>query len=175
MTRPTDPSRPATPTAREIAALTARLRDLSARGRDVDPSEQAQFLADKDALIARITDTHIRPDGGPAAEQEPVMPGSMREQARATEAAIAAGTLPDVYPDDTAVLAARVAELRAPQAARSNPSSGCARMSEPEQDRREQLARWHVEDQADTHGDGQDDALTRFTDGECGDENGGTQ
>lgn len=57
MTTPTDPSRPAAPTVREIAALTARLREITAQGRDVDPAEQAQFLADKDALIARGTAT----------------------------------------------------------------------------------------------------------------------
>ena len=57
MTHPTDPSRPAAPTVREISELTARLRDISARGRDVDPGERERFLADKDALIARITDT----------------------------------------------------------------------------------------------------------------------
>ncbi|MDN5751466.1 MAG: hypothetical protein L0H64_23695, partial [Pseudonocardia sp.] len=165
-----DPSRPVAPTVREIAALTARLRDISARGRAVDPAEREQFIADKDALIARITDT-TRADSGPAAAREPVMPESMREQARATEAAIAAGTLPDVYPDDTAALAARITELRAEQAARSSAS---ARVPEPEQNRREQLARWHAEDQADTHGDGHDDALTRFTCGGYGDEEGGT-
>lgn len=47
----------APPTVAEIAELTRRLRDLSARGRDADPGERAVFLADKDALIARITDT----------------------------------------------------------------------------------------------------------------------
>ena len=43
-----------TPSIREIAELTARLRRLSAAGRDADPAERAAFLADKDALIARI-------------------------------------------------------------------------------------------------------------------------
>jgi hypothetical protein len=56
MTSPTDPTRPVAPTVREISALTARLRDMSARGRDVHPDERAAFLADKDALVARIID-----------------------------------------------------------------------------------------------------------------------
>ena len=42
------------PSIREIAELTARLRRLSAAGRNVDPAERAAFLSDKDALIARI-------------------------------------------------------------------------------------------------------------------------
>lgn len=45
------------PSVAEIAALTRRLRELSAPGRTVDPTERATFLADKDALLARITDT----------------------------------------------------------------------------------------------------------------------
>ncbi|MGH3611296.1 MAG: hypothetical protein ACRDRK_01470, partial [Pseudonocardia sp.] len=57
MTTPADPSRPAAPSVREIAALTARLREITAQGRDVDPAERERFLADKDALIARITAT----------------------------------------------------------------------------------------------------------------------
>ena len=51
----------AKPSVAEIAALTRRLRELSIPGRAVDPRERAAFLADKDALIARITDTHPRP------------------------------------------------------------------------------------------------------------------
>jgi hypothetical protein len=43
------------PTVAEIAALTARLRALSTTGAAADPAERARFLADKDALIARIT------------------------------------------------------------------------------------------------------------------------
>lgn len=45
------------PSVAEIAALTRRFRELSAPGRTVDPTERAAFLADKDALLARITDT----------------------------------------------------------------------------------------------------------------------
>ena len=42
------------PTVAEIAALTARLRELSHAGAAPDTAERARFLADKDALIARI-------------------------------------------------------------------------------------------------------------------------
>lgn len=45
------------PTIDEIADLSRRLRALSAAGRDADPAERAAFLADKDALIARIPAT----------------------------------------------------------------------------------------------------------------------
>ena len=44
-----------TPTVAEIADLTARLRALSHAGAAADPVERARFLADKDALIDRIT------------------------------------------------------------------------------------------------------------------------
>lgn len=119
MTTPADPSRPAAPSVREIAALTARLRAISTLGRAVAPAERAQFLADKDALIARITAADT--DRSRAAVRERYdaqnaiadavgsggkhpgyvlsagrdvvkMPEWMREQARATEAKIAAGT-----------------------------------------------------------------------------------
>ena len=48
-------SNPDLPTMAEIAALTARLRELSNAGAAADADERARFLADKDALIARIT------------------------------------------------------------------------------------------------------------------------
>ena len=58
MATPTNPDRrrPGPPTVREVAELTARLRDLSTRGRDADPAERAAFLAEKQALLDRITD-----------------------------------------------------------------------------------------------------------------------
>lgn len=49
--------RAGSPTVREIAELVARLRTLSTPGRAADPAERAVFLADKDALMARITET----------------------------------------------------------------------------------------------------------------------
>jgi hypothetical protein len=57
-----------TPSIREIAELTARLRRLSTAGRDADPAERAAFLADKDALIARIEAATRRAD---TADDEP--------------------------------------------------------------------------------------------------------
>lgn len=49
------------PTIAEIAALTARLRDLSSRGAAVSPDERAAFLANKDELLGRITATAPNP------------------------------------------------------------------------------------------------------------------
>lgn len=43
------------PTVQEIAALTARLRELSNAGREVDAAEVERFLAEKRDLIDRIT------------------------------------------------------------------------------------------------------------------------
>ena len=56
----TGPERFVSPSVREIAALTARLRELSGRAAaGVDPAldaaERAAFIADKNDLIARIT------------------------------------------------------------------------------------------------------------------------
>lgn len=42
------------PTVHEIAALTARLRDLARPDAVVDDAARAEFLADKEALLARI-------------------------------------------------------------------------------------------------------------------------
>lgn len=42
------------PSIREIGDLVARLRQLTTAGADADPAERAAFLADKQALIARI-------------------------------------------------------------------------------------------------------------------------
>lgn len=54
------------PTIAEFAALTHRLRELSAQGCDADPADRAAFLAEKDALLARIVDS----DAGPASDRE---------------------------------------------------------------------------------------------------------
>lgn len=238
MNRPTDPSRPAAPAVREIAALTARLREITSRGREVDPAERAQFLAAKDALIARITateaergraalreryamqdalaehdvadaapvdeagaqgvvvhrfdpaeaytdaeigeiaDAHARgddaevarlEDGRPSlvpgraegglptevATPEVEMPGWMREQARRTEAEIAAGTYMPGPPDDMDRLAARLTELRATRTAAP---------PDVEADRREQLARWHTDDTTTDHDRRTSDAPVRALD-----------
>ena len=68
-----------TPSIREIADLTRRLRELSNAGRDADPAERAAFLADKNALIARIeasnhradTADKARPDAAAGADEPP--------------------------------------------------------------------------------------------------------
>lgn len=51
------------PSVHEIAALTARLRDLTRPGAVADDAARAEFLADKEALLARIVadqDEHDR-------------------------------------------------------------------------------------------------------------------
>jgi hypothetical protein len=55
MTPTNGAGRKGAPTAREIADLLARLRELSSQASEADPWERAAFLADKDALLARIT------------------------------------------------------------------------------------------------------------------------
>ncbi|WP_300008104.1 hypothetical protein [Pseudonocardia sp.] len=60
----------ARPSVAEIAALTRRLRELSTPGRAVDPGERAAFLADKDDLIARITDSNAATDADAATGRE---------------------------------------------------------------------------------------------------------
>lgn len=62
------------PMVREIAELTARLRELSARGREADPAERAAFLADKRVLLDRIPDQ--------AGRHEPAPPMPAEEAAR---------------------------------------------------------------------------------------------
>lgn len=57
------PNRDGRPTIAEVAALTRRLRELSVRGPDAAPAERAEFLAEKDALLARIA------DAGPGSDQ----------------------------------------------------------------------------------------------------------
>ena len=76
-----------TPSVAEIAALTARLRALSAAGAAADPAERVAFLADRDALINRIT-TAQDPDHDPGRR------GSGRAAVRA--AAVAADALAEV-------------------------------------------------------------------------------
>lgn len=160
------------PTIREIAELTARLRELSAPGRRVDPRERAAFLTDKDALVARITDAQDDPSANDGRgtrhhhdERSPVrvgdvqMPDWMREQAAHTEAAVVAGTAPPVRGDERVELAARVEALHE-QAGRDTDPPGCLWEREhptravpsclvevdEEQARREQLTRWHTDD-----------------------------
>jgi len=155
---PADPSRPVPPTVREIAALTARLRDLSARGAGVDPAERAAFLADKHALIDRITtglpdmpasagnDRHapVRQDADAHGEYDHA-PHDLEQPARADRAPTTA-----------------VAVEQAHRAAACLPEPRSAATSE--QERRDQLAAWHADDQAAGHGAREDARTVRGPD-----------
>lgn len=143
MTRPTDPSRPGgAPTVREIAELTSRLREISARGRDVDPAERAAFLADKDALLARIA--HANHDHDPDH-------GQQHDDAARRMTAMGYGPpVPLVeleHVDDGDPSSADLVE-------QPHRSVGCLVEVEPgaarpdDEQRREQLAEWHAHDQA---------------------------
>jgi hypothetical protein len=119
------------PSVAEIAALTARLRDLSHRGAAASDQERAAFLADKDALLARIPDADHDADdvvaraaardadhdsaraSADVAATVPDMPTWMREQAARTAAEVAAGTLSPTPPDDPVELAERIGKARA--------------------------------------------------------------
>lgn len=120
--------RRAEPTISEIAALTRRLRELSALDRHADPSERAAFIADKEALLARIPghdpeDSTL--DAGHEAddnadEDEPVTPKYGPGESycwRPGGSARLDPPHPDVLPPDQCVpgdgpLAARIAELQ---------------------------------------------------------------
>ncbi len=70
-----------TPSVREIADLTRQLRELSKAGRDADPAE---FLADKDALIARIeAANHRAGTGDDAGTDAPAVTGEPLDDERA--------------------------------------------------------------------------------------------
>lgn len=112
------------PTAAEIAALTARLREPSRPGRPPDEQERAAFLADKEALLDRIADDagdrsepgrlpdrHTRDADTRDAEAWLPMPEWMREQAARAEQQLADGTAPPARPDDPAEIAALIADL----------------------------------------------------------------
>jgi hypothetical protein len=66
---PADPTSDRPPSVAEIAALTRRLRALSAAGRTADPDERAAFLADKAALLARIPATSPATSDDPKEDQ----------------------------------------------------------------------------------------------------------
>lgn len=122
------------PTAREIADLTARLRQMSTPGRHVDPGDRAAFLDDKHALLDRIAAA----ERGAAAGQDV----SHRE---AVDRLVALGY-------DRARAEAMVSEFVDDQhdvhAPAQGDRAGCLVGYEPELARREQLCRWHADDQA---------------------------
>jgi hypothetical protein len=68
-----EPAPAGPPSVAEVAALLRRLRRLTAAGRDADPGERAAFLADKNALLARIPgyDPTTDPDCHNADNQAP--------------------------------------------------------------------------------------------------------
>src|SRR5436190_573820 len=82
------------PSVAEIAALTARLRALSNAGPDADPQERARFLADKDALLARIAAQESAPGdtGDPWADYRTYTPS------QAADELVARGVPPDTAP-----------------------------------------------------------------------------
>lgn len=91
-----------TPSVREIADLTARLRRLSAAGRAADPAERAAFMADKDDLLDRIASaepgTRGRAHGVPADEQERrAQLAAWHADDQAAGEALAAGNTPDEH------------------------------------------------------------------------------
>jgi hypothetical protein len=138
------------PTAREVADLTARLRQLSAPGRHVDPDERAAFLDDKHALLDRIAAAERAPQPGAAddvigcreAADRLVVMGHDRAHAE---------TLISEYLDQTS------REIGVPvhhwgldqhdfDAIAHHYPASCLRDHEPDSDRRELLARWHADD-----------------------------
>ena len=89
-----NPMSDTTPSVAEIAALTARLRALSNAGPDADPQERARFLADKDALLARIAaqEPHPADAGDPWADYRTYTP------TQAADELVARGVPPDAAP-----------------------------------------------------------------------------
>ncbi len=117
------------PTPREIADLTARLRRLSTQGRSVDPAERAAFLDDKRALLDRLAAA----ESGSAAGED----AGHRE---AVDRLVALGY-------DRARAEAMVAEFVDDQRDTNPPTQGGPVEHDPESTRREQLVRWHADDQ----------------------------
>lgn len=166
----TTPPDPAEPTVREIAALTARLRGLTRSDPNADPTrdaaERAAFVADKDALLDRITGTdHAEAETSTAHTvgyaEETI---THREAtARLTEHGYAPATAQAMvadYLDDTSrKIGVPVHQWGLDQhdvdaiAARHHPTGHLTAVPAHqggggEQERREQLAQWHADDQA---------------------------
>ncbi len=150
------------PTVAEIAALTARLRALSNAGAATDPAERARFLADKDALIDRITAAERTDDtaelGLTGGEGPPIDAGpALTAEEAAHELAADGRSLPEAralvrdYLDDVSqrvgtsvhrwgLDGADLNDIRAHAATHRPPSD------RDEQERRDQLNRWHTGD-----------------------------
>lgn len=140
------------PTAREIADLTARLRQLSTPGRPVDPGERAAFLADKHALLDRIAVTERASASAAADEVVSYREAVDRLTAMGHDRARAEGLISDYLDQTSREIGVSVHQWGLDQhdldaIAGRNPA-GCFRECEPGSDRREQLARWHADDHA---------------------------
>lgn len=131
------------PSIAEVAALTRQLRELSAPGRAVDPRDRAAFLADKDDLLARITEVADADTGGShhkhiartgRADQPPE--GGWWPRAGSADPAVNAVTFDSSGPPDEL---ARFTDRLAPLRMQTDPD---------ESGRRDQLARWHHDDHA---------------------------
>lgn len=138
------------PTVREIADLTARLRSLTRRdsGPARDAAERAAFLADKEALLARI----------PVTDHAGARTPTTHTVGRAEQAAAHRGAAEHGGPDrsDLDAIAAeqRVAAVRDAVNRAGTEPARTSRQAEgiTEQDRRAQLAAWaHAE--TDDHDD----------------------
>ncbi|MCW2899255.1 MAG: hypothetical protein JWO67_1520 [Streptosporangiaceae bacterium] len=162
MTSPTNPDRP---TAAEVAALTARLRSISERGRDVSAAERAAFLADKDALVARITDTDAHAEVADSERAQRLQERPWTAQGHTVDRATWVVTPED--PHEQAEVTAQREQIpgrdpdwSATQRVDDGPAIAVPWFTEmeAEQDqRREQLTRWHTDDaiqDADINHDG---------------------
>lgn len=140
------------PTAREIARLTARLRQLSTPGRCVDPGERAAFLADKHALLDRIADAERAPVSAEADEVVSYREAADRLTAMGHDRARAEVLISDYLDQTSRETGVSVHQWGLDQhdleAIASRNPAGCFREYEPDSDRREQLARWHADDHA---------------------------
>lgn len=122
------------PTAWEIADLTARLRRLSTPGRHVDPNERAAFLDDKYALLDRVAAAER---GAATGEDVSHRDAIHRLVALGYDRARAEAMLSEFVDDQQ--------DVHAPA---EGDRAGCLVEYEPESARREQLCRWHADDQA---------------------------
>jgi hypothetical protein len=140
------------PTAREIADLTPRLRQLSTPGRHADSGERAAFLDDKHALLDRIAAAERTPAPGPADEVVSYREAADRLTAMGHDRARAEAMIADYLDQTSREIGVSVHQWGLDQhdldaiAGRNPP--GCFREYEPGPDRREQLVRWHADDHA---------------------------
>lgn len=185
------------PSVAEIAALSRRLRELSAQGRDADPTERAAFLADKDALLARIAlardaDTYVGAEETAEQRHDHRVPPNRIAPADTdlppeTMIGREPGARPSMPPwmreqaarHEAEVAAGTAAALRADDTAelqarieelRERIAARSAGLPEAaEIARREQLTSWHDDDSTDHYAHG-DDADVQTRDDVAGDQ-----